>query len=358
MDIKMTPVPHIAALAPYALADLAPELTSLAQNESLRPPSPDALTAAQRALADAHLYPDPDWIDLRAALACIHEVSADAILCGAGSMELIGALASAYLSAGDRMLTSDLAYLYFRTATQRSGAAFDLAPESGFTVDPDALIAALRPETKIVFVANPGNPTGTRIGRDALARLRAALPGAVMLVIDEAYGEFADGLDEGTFDLVAAGNTVVLRTFSKAYGCAGLRVGWGVFPPAIIGQMRKILNPNNVSTVSQAAAAAATRDQAYMRDTVRQTADIRDRFANRMRAIGLDVPDSHTNFVILAFASPEQAQAADAALRAQGIAMRGMGGYGLAHCLRATIAQERTMQRAAQCLERFIGEQP
>lgn len=352
----MKPVPHIAALAPYALADLAPELTSLAQNESLRPPSPEALAAAQTALAETHLYPDPDWTDLRAAISDVHALQPETILCGAGSMELIGALTSAYLSSGDRMLTSEFAYLYFRTATQLSGAAFDLASERDFTVDVDALIEAVRPETKIVFVANPGNPTGTRIERRALERLRAALPDKVMLVIDEAYGEFADGLEEGTFDLVAHGNTAVLRTFSKAYGCAGLRVGWGVFPPAVASEMRKILNPNNISGVSQAAAAAAMRDQAYMHQTVRDTAAIRDRFAERMRGVGLGVPDSRTNFCLLVFDSPESALAADNALRTDGIAMRGMGGYGLAQCLRATIADGAIMQRAAQCLERFIGE--
>ncbi len=351
----MKPVPHIAALAPYALANLAPGLTSLAQNESLRPPSPKALEAARNALSETHLYPDPDWTDLRTVISDVHYITCGTILCGAGSMELIGALASAYLLAGDRMLTTGFAYLYFRTATQLSGAAFDLAPETDFTVDVDALIDAVRPETKILFVANPGNPTGTRIGLAELRHLRSALPDNVMLVIDEAYGEFADGLDDSSFDLVEQGNTAVLRTFSKAYGCAGMRVGWGVFPPKIATEMRKILNPNNVSGVSQAAAVAAMRDQDYMRETVRRTACIRDRFADRMRATSLHIPKSHTNFVTLAFDSAGVALAADDALRSDGIAMRSMSGYGLAQCLRATIAKESVMDRAAQCLERFMG---
>jgi histidinol-phosphate/aromatic aminotransferase/cobyric acid decarboxylase-like protein len=177
-----------------------------------------------------------------------------------------------------------------------------------------------------------------------------------MLVIDEAYGEFADGLDDPVFDLVERGDTVILRTFSKAYGCAGSRVGWGVFPPAIATEMRKILNPNNVSGVSQAMATAVMRDQGYMHETVRETARIRDDFIARMRAIGLVVPDSHTNFALLAFPSAQRAAAADAALRADGIAMRGMGGYALPHCLRATIADERAMDRAAPSLERFMGD--
>ena len=351
----MKPVPHIAALAPYALADLAPELTSLAQNESLRPPSPKVTEAVQMALAETHLYPDPDWTELRSVIAQVHSISADHILCGAGSMELIGALASSYLGAGDRMLTTEFSYLFFRTATQLSGAEFDLAPEHDLTVNVDALLDSVRPNTKIVFVANPGNPTGTRIETPALRRLRDGLSKDVMLVIDEAYGEFSDALSESTFDLVDQGNTAVLRTFSKAYGCAGFRVGWGLFPPPLAAEMRKVLNPNNVSNVSQAATAAAMRDQTYMLETVRKTTEIRDHFITEMRALNLTVPDSFANFAILVFDTAEHAQAADQALRADGIAMRAMGGYGLAHCLRATIGDEQTMQRAAACLKSFMG---
>jgi len=348
----MKPVPHVAALAPYALADLPPEMTSLAQNESLRPPSPHALVAAHTALTDLHIYPDPDWTKLRSAIAEVHRLSPQTILCGAGSMELIGALSTAYLGPTDRMLTTDYAYLYFRTATQLSGAEFDLAAETDFTVDVDALLIAVRPETKIVFVANPGNPTGTYLEADALRRLRDGLREDIILVIDEAYGEFADRPDTGLFDLTEVSNTIVLRTVSKAYGCAGLRAGWGMFPAAIAVEMRKVLNPNNVSVVSQAVAAAAMRDQAYMKETVLITADLRDRFTARLRRAGLIVPDSRTNFTLIAFPSPQAAQAADDALRAEGIVMRGMGGYGLPHCLRATIGDAEVMERAAQCLEK------
>lgn len=351
----MKPVPHVGVLAPYALADLPPELTSLAQNESFRPPSPKAVEAARGALSDAHLYPDPDWTALRSVIAAVHGVPEQAVLCGAGSMELIGALAASYLGSTDRMLTTEYAYLYFRTATQLSGAAFDLVGERDLTVDVDALIAAARPETKIVFVANPGNPTGTRIDRDALVRLRDGLAEDVLLVIDEAYGEFSDGAEASTFDLVERGNTMVLRTLSKAYGCAGLRVGWGVFPTAIATELRKVLNPNNVSGVSQSVAAAVMSDQAYMCETVSMTADLRDRFATRLRGVGLKVPVSATNFVLIVFSTDQAAAEADQALRGEGIGMRGMGGYGLPHCLRATIGDAATMDRAAACLERIVG---
>lgn len=269
-------------------------------------------------------------------------------------MELIGALASAYLGPGDRALTTADGYLFFRTASRLARAEIDMAPEVELTIDIDAVLAGVRAGTRIVFVANPGNPTGTRITRAELLRLRSGLPGDVLLVIDEAYGEFADMPGEVMFDLAAIGNTVILRTFSKAYGLAGMRVGWGVFPAGIAEQLRKILNPNNISAASEAAATAAMRDQAHMGRIRAETAGLRDRFVSRMRGLGLRVSDSHTNFALLRFASAEAAGAADVALRAEGIVMRGMAGYGLADCLRATIGGEQDMQLAGDILAAWI----
>lgn len=355
----MRPKPHIAALAAYALADLsaAPDRrpVPLAQNESAAPPSPRALDAAAAALTRGHLYADPDWTDLRAAIAEVHGLDPTSILCGAGSMELIGALAFAYLGAGDRALTTEFGYAFLSTAARLAGAAVDRAPERGLTVDPDAILAAVQPATKIVFVANPGNPTGTRIPRADLERLRDGLPAGVMLVVDEAYGEFADAPGERVFDLAGRGDTVVLRTFSKAYALAGMRVGWGVFPAAIGAELRKVLYPGGVSTPAQAAAAAAMRDQAYMRAAVSETASRRDAFAARARALGLEVPESRTNFVLIRFASADAARQADATLRREGVILRGMAGYGLPDALRATIGDAVAMRLVGDILERFLG---
>lgn len=350
---------HIAAMAPYALADLsvAPgrRLVSLAQNESFRPPSPRAIEAAQQTLSHLPLYPDPDWTALREAIGEVHGIEADMILCGAGSMELIGALAAAYLGPGDTALTTQHGYLFFRTAAMLANARVDLAPERDLMVDVDAILDAVQPKTKMVLIANPGNPTGTRIGRADLVRLRDGLPESTLMVIDEAYGEFADGLDPSCFDMANRGNTVVLRTFSKAYGLAGMRVGWGVFPRPIAQDVRKLLNPNNISVAAEAAAAAAMRDQSYMKETVAETARLRDSFAKDMHNLGLSVPPSYTNFVLLRFASAEQAAAADQELRDHGILMRGMAGYGLADCLRATIGNAEDMTLAASILGKFLS---
>lgn len=343
------PVPQVAAMAAYPLAQLGQAMVSLAQNESACAPSPAALAAAQAALAGAALYPDPDCTDLRSAVAGVHALDASSILCGAGSMELITGLARAYLGPGDRAAMPAHGYMFFATAARLAGAEVDLAPEADLTVDAGALLDCVTDRTRVVFVANPGNPTGTRIGRADLVALRDWLRGDVLLVIDEAYAEFAAA--EPVFDLVARGDTVVLRSFSKAYGLAGLRAGWGVFPAPVLAEVQKVMPPNGVTAPSQAAAAAAMRDQDWMRATVATTAARRDAFCARMRAAGLRVMDSNTNFALLGFATPEAAARADADLRAAGIVLRGMAGSGLPHMLRATVGAEAEMDRAAGVIE-------
>jgi histidinol-phosphate/aromatic aminotransferase/cobyric acid decarboxylase-like protein len=184
------------------------------------------------------------------------------------------------------------------------------------------------------------------------------LPPDVLLVIDEAYSEFSRSPEEPLFDLVRRGDTVVLRTLSKAYGLAGLRVGWGLFPPAIHTELRKLMLPNNLSAPALAAATAAMRDQAHMRNTVAEIAARRDRFAARLRVAGLAVPESHTNFVLIPFSSADIAARADTALRAAGFVLRRVDNYGLPHCLRATIGSEEDMATVAQIVEDFCRLQP
>ncbi|MGB1012121.1 MAG: pyridoxal phosphate-dependent aminotransferase [Thiolinea sp.] len=359
MNRPLQAQPHVTAMASYALADLSiptgKKRIMLAQNESLRPPAPGIAAAVSSAVTEAQFYPDADWQALRTTIADVHGVNAQQILCGAGSMELIDALMRTYAGPGRRILTTQYAYAFIRTMAQVTQAELDLVDEVDFTVSVDHLLAAVQDETRVVFVANPGNPTGTRIGRAEILRLRAELPESVLLVVDEAYGEFADALNEPVFDLVEQGNTVVLRTFSKAYGLAAMRAGWGLFPPDIAGQIRKLMNPNNISAAGQAVATAAMQDQAYMRETVALTMEIRQRFADDMRSLGLRVPTSYTNFVLVQFSSLAQAQQAEQALRAEGILVRGMGGYGLGDCLRMTIGKAEEMQQVTDILRAMEG---
>lgn len=348
-------ISHVHAMASYELASLnAPEgkrLISMAQNESLRPPSPLALQAASASLDSAELYPDPDWGELVEAIISVHEIEPTSILCGAGSMELIGAIAHAFLEPGARLLTTQHAYAFARTATQFTGATLDVVHEKDFTVDLQAIVDGVHRDTKIVFVANPGNPTGTIFPRSQYAALRDNLPENVLLVIDEAYGEFCDDLEIPDFGLATKSNTIFLRTFSKAYGLAGMRVGWGVFPKLIATEIRRLLNPNNVSVASQAAASAAMIDQNFMKETCSLTNDLRQKFVDALITMGLKPVQSHTNFVLISFDEVQEARDAEAALNKDGIVMRAMGGYGLPHCLRATIVNEVDMELVIKCLK-------
>lgn len=354
---------HVAAMAPYAIADLSVHdrlpLLSMAQNESFRPPTPRALTAARMALQFTADYPDPDYPTLRATIAQKHDVNEDDILCGAGSMELITCIAQAFAGPGRRVLSSEYGYALFRNSAQKVMAPFDVAAEENLTVSVDALIERVHPDTALVFIANPGNPTGTRLPNTELVRLRQGLPDHVILVIDEAYGEFADGSDEPLTKLIGNGNTIILRTFSKAYGLASARAGWGLFPPTLGAEVRKLIIPSSISSVSAAMATAAMADQDYMRETCDLTASLRSGFQKRVSGMGLTCADSYTNFLLIQFPSVSKAISADKALREVGIVMRGMGGYDLPHCLRATITNETVMTLAGDTLETWAkGELP
>ncbi|MBA1144055.1 aminotransferase class I/II-fold pyridoxal phosphate-dependent enzyme [Mesorhizobium sp. CCANP35] len=328
---------------------------TLAQNESAFPPSPKAIAAGQDAIARSHLYPDPDWTVLRKAIAQAYGVERELILCGAGSMDLIACTVAAFAGPGDEVLATACAYNFAASAASRVDAVYVKVAERDFIVSVDSILAAVTPGTRIVFVCNPGNPTGTRIRNSELLRLRAALRGDVLLVIDQAYGEFDDQNPQPVFALVGRGDTVVLRSLSKAYGLAGARVGWGLFPPVIAAEIRKLQNSNQVTTASLAMAVAAIEDQAYMRETVARTAAIRDRFAQDLRAAGYSVPESRTNFVLIRFGDAAAAVAADAALRSAGIIVRSLGGYGLTDCLRATVGPQDMMDRALHILTDLRG---
>lgn len=340
--MTVQPLPHIAALAAYGYVpvDIAPgkKLVPLALNESAFPPSPTVPRAIADAAEKARFYGDSSWTELRAAISEVHQLNPEMILVGAGSMELISRLIPAYVGPGDRVLSTAYSYAFFRTATQAAGGTYDAVDEPDRTVSVDLILDSVDDRTKLVCIVNPGNPTGTRISRAEILRLRTGLPEDVILVIDEAYAEFADLLGEQLFDMAASGNTIILRTFSKAYGMAGIRVGWGYFPPSIAGEVRKLLNVGNVPEISLAAATAAMQDQQYMAGVRDRTSALRDRFRDQVRTIGLDVDDSYTNFVLIRFRDKEEAASADAALRAEGIKMRPMAMYSLPHCLRATIS--------------------
>lgn len=342
-------------MAAYALPDISAAegraATVLAQNEHAFPPSPQVQQAVAEAVASAQRYPDDTCGALRAAIAGVHGLDAARIVCGVGSMELMSSLMLAYLAPGARLLMTEYGYLFMRTLCQLAGASLDVAEEIEYRVDVDRVLRQLRPDTRLVFVVNPGNPSGSVIHNDEIRRLRAALPEDVLLLVDEAYAEYVESdFHSPLFDLAETGNTVITRTFSKIYGLAGLRVGWGYFPAEVAMQLRKVQNPGSVSSVSQAAARAAMDDQASAAEARQRIAVQRDFLSAALRALGLEVVPSQTNFILVDFKTPHQAESAFSYLRRHGLVVRPMGGYGLPACLRITIGTEPQMQAMAATL--------
>lgn len=354
----LKPNPTVASMAPYALPDISAgegvEPIVLAQNEHAFAPSIAVQQAVARAIATGQLYPDTDWSDLRTAIATVHGLDAERIVCGAGSMELMSSLVLAYLSPADGLLMTEYGYLFMRTLSRLVGARLEVAAEIDYRVDVDALLAKLRPDTRLVFIVNPGNPSGTVIHNDEIRRLRAALPEDVLLLVDEAYAEFVDPTFHAPlFDLAENSNTVITRTFSKIYGLAGLRVGWGYFPVEVRDQLRKVINPSSVSSLSQAAACAAMTDQAQASEAGRLIAEQRSFLSQAIANLGLKVVPSQTNFILVDFVSAEQAGSAFAFLRQRGLVVRPMAGYGLPTCLRITIGTAAQMQFTARTLDEW-----
>jgi histidinol-phosphate aminotransferase len=350
------PLPHVAAMAPFVLAErsVAGNLKPihLAQNENADPPGAAALAALRAAEAGLNRYPESDAATLRHAIAAAERLDADRIICSAGSMELLALLAQAYLGPGDEAVISENGYIFFRTVAEAVGARFVRTPERDFHADIDALLAQVGPRTRMVLLANPNNPTGTLLTRADVARLRAGLRGDVLLVIDAAYAEYVTDADyDPGADLVDAGaNTVMVRTFSKIHGLAGLRVGWGYFPEAVAAVVNRLRHPNNVSAPGIAAAAAAIADRAHIAAVRGANAALRDGFTAALRGLGLTPCESHANFVLVPFGAAEEAASARNFLKARGILVRPMHPYGLDQCLRITLGAAAEMDEVTTAL--------
>jgi histidinol-phosphate aminotransferase len=335
----------------------------LASNESALGPSPRAIAAYAARAGEIHRYPDGGSTELRAALARHYGLDAERIVCGSGSDELIALLVRAYVGPGDEVVYSRHGFLMYPIASRTAGATPIAAPEKNLTTDVDALLAAITDKTRIVFLANPNNPTGTYTSAEDVARLHAGLPQSVLLIIDAAYAEFVSRNDyEPGIALVDAAllsgaeNVVMLRTFSKIYALGGMRLGWAYCPPAVADVLNRVRSPFNVNAAAQAAGVAALADVAAV-DRAREHNDIWLPWLTReLTALGLRVNPSVGNFVLVRFpdAPSQNADAAFAHLHARGILTRKMGGYHLAEWLRITIGTEDEMRAVVAALREFL----
>jgi histidinol-phosphate aminotransferase len=331
----------------------------LASNESALGPSRKAM-AAYRALAgEIHRYPDGNAVELREALGRCHGVDPARIVCGAGSDELITLLLRCYAGPGDEVLYSRHGFLMYPINAMAAGATPIAAPERELTTDVDAVLARVTERTRVVFIANPNNPTGTYLGAGEIARLQAGLPRSTLLAIDAAYAEFVNrnDYDPGIALVNSADNVVMLRTFSKIYALAGLRLGWAYCPPAVADVVNRVRGPFNISAAAQAAGIAAVEDIEALNRARAHNEHWLPWFSERLEALGLPLTPSVANFVLARFPDEplKDANSAFAFLQSRGILTRKMAAYGLPQHLRITIGTGLEMETVAATLTKFMA---
>jgi histidinol-phosphate aminotransferase len=362
-----TPKPGILEVSLYVggrvSAPGVAEPIKLSANESPIGPSPKAIEALHAAAHDLALYPDGSTRKLREAIGEVHGLGPDRIVAGGeGSGPLLTMLANAYLQPGDEAIISRHAFLVYEIVTRANSATPVLVPErttnSAIKVDVEAMLAAVTPKTRMVYVANPNNPTGSYLNREEMARLHAGLPKDVLLVIDAAYAEYVTAKDyEAGIELVTRHDNVVMtRTFSKLYGLAGLRLGWLYAPAAICDVLNRIRGPFNTSTLQQQVGVAAVRDRDHFWKAVAHNSKWLPWITEEIRKTGLRVDDSVANFVLIHFPKGEKnAQAADAYMMQHGVILRGVASYGLPDCLRMTVGTEEQNRLAVSLIQQFMA---
>jgi histidinol-phosphate aminotransferase len=352
----------ISAYVPGDDRSTAAKVFKLSSNETPLGPSPLAIEAYRANAGRLHVYPEGSAGILREAIAAAYGLNPERIVCGNGSDELITLLAHTYLSPGDEAIFSAHGFLVYRIAILSAGATPVVVPETEETANVDALLASVTPKTRIVFLANPNNPTGTYLPYDEVKRLHAGLPGNVLLVLDAAYAEYARRNDYSSgVELAAeAGNVVMTRTFSKVFGLANLRVGWAYGPAAIIDALNRTRGPFNVNGPALAAATAALSDRAHLDRAVAHNATWLDWLTREVEALGLRVTPSIGNFLLIHF--PHEmgrgAAEADVVLRERGLVLRRVAGYGFPNALRMTVGTEEANRAFIAALAEFLGEQP
>lgn len=357
MTAKITPQPGIMQIDLYqsgkATVDGVSDVVKLSSNENPFGPSEAAQEAFARAAHELHRYPSTDHAELRQAIAEVHNLDPERIICGAGSDEIIAFLCQAFAGVGDEVLFTEHGFSMYRISALAAGATPVEAKERERVTDVDALLAACTDKTRLVFVANPNNPTGTMIGGNEIARLADGLPPKALLVLDGAYAEYVEGFDGGAGLVDARDNVVMTRTFSKIYGLGGLRIGWGYGPKPLIDILNRVRGPFNLSQAQMAAAIAAVKDQDYVTKCRVENTRLRAWLAEALAELGVPSDTSTANFILARFASEEEAVACDAYLKSQGIIVRLVKGYKLPNCLRITVGDESSCRRVAHAVAGF-----
>ena len=361
------PKPWIMGIAPYvpgrSTTDDGRKVAKLSSNENPLGTSPAARTAFASAAGNLERYPDAGATDLREALAARHGLDPARIIYGNGSDEVLHLAAGAFAGPGDEVIFVRYGFAVYEIAARRVGAVPVIAPDADYATDVDAILAAVTERTRIVYVANPNNPTGTYAPRDEIARLHAGLRSDILLVLDLAYAEYAEAADDdGGMALAAsAANVLVTRTFSKMYGLAAERIGWGYAAAPIIEAMHRIRLPFSITIAGTAAALAALGDEAFVDHTRAHNATWRAWFAGEIGKLGnagLRAIPSQANFVLVLFEGDLTAEAAYKGLMDAGYIVRWLPGQGLPHGLRITIGTEDETRGVVAALRALVGHPP
>jgi histidinol-phosphate aminotransferase len=363
---RPVPRPGVMDIAPYvpgrAKAHSGVKTYKLSANETPLGPSPNAIAAFQDTAAKLEFYPDGSSLALRTAIAERFGLSADRIIAGAGSDDLLYLLGHAFLAPGDEAIHSVHGFNIYPILIQAAGGTPIAAPEKDLTTYVDAILDRVTEKTRIVFVANPNNPTGTYLPFSEIRRLHAALPPRVLLVLDAAYAEYVRRNDyESGIELAgSAPNVVMTRTFSKVYGLAGVRLGWAYGPAEVIDAMNRLRGPFNVSAPATAAGIAAIRDQAHIDAAIAHNEEWLPRVTEAIESLGLEVTPSVGNFVLIHFPTTKGKTAADADefLMGRGVILRRMNSYHLPDALRMTIGSKEANEAAIAGLRAFLHGEP
>ena len=358
------PRPGVLTIAPYvpgkSSAPGVAKVFKLSSNETPLGPSADAIAAYRTAGEHLEDYPDGSASALRDAIGAAFGLDPDRIVCGAGSDDLLNLLARAFLKDGDEAIYTTHGFLVYPIATMGTGAKAIAAPEKDFTANVDAILNAVTPKTKMVFLANPNNPTGTYVPFDEVKRLQKGLPGNVLLVLDAAYAEYVQRNDyESGIELVATTDNVVMtRTFSKIYGLAALRLGWMYGPAHVVDAVNRIRGPFNVNGPAIAAGIAAIRDTAHVDRARAHNARWLAWLTEEIGKLGFPVTPSAANFVLIHFPETKgrTAKDADAFLTKRGLILRQVGVYKLPNALRMSVGTEEANRLVVQALKEFLGK--
>ncbi len=357
MNQTITPQPGIMEIAPYqggaSHVEGVAEVVKLSSNENPFGPGQKAREAFAKTVHKLHRYPSTDHAALRRAIAEVHGLDADRIICGAGSDEIITFLCQAYAGPGDEVIHTEHGFSMYRISTLAAGATPVEVRERERVVDVDAILAACTERTRLVFIANPANPTGTMIGGNEVARLADGLPPQAILVLDGAYADYVEGFDGGAALIERRDNVVMTRTFSKLYGLGGLRIGWGYGPQPIIDVLNRVRGPFNLSATQLETAEAAIRDRDYAAKCRTENARLRVWLAEALAELGIPSDTSCANFILARFHDREEAEACDDYLQSQGLIVRRVAGYKLPYCLRITIGDESSCRRVAHAIAAF-----